>query len=103
MLNVFPREMEAIRQKENVMLDREKQFERSKQVTIAKNDDKHEETEIKEKNSTSKMTESAVQKVKMESKPQVVVDKKGLDVRVPVSDLGLSNLQGLVNIQFSYL
>ena len=80
MLNILPREMEAIRQKENVMQDREKQFERSKQVTIAKNDDKHEETEIKEKNSTSNMTQSAVQKVKMESKPQVVVDKKGLDI-----------------------
>ena len=39
MLNILPREMEAIRQKENVMLDREKQFERSKQVTIVKNDD----------------------------------------------------------------
>ena len=46
------------------------------------------------------MTESAVQKFKMESKPHVVVDKKGLDVHIPVSDLGLSNLQGLVNINF---
>ena len=77
-----------------------KQFERSKQVTIAKNDDKRDETEIKEKNSTSNMTESAMQKVKIESKPQVIVDKKGVDVHIPVSDLGLSNLQGLVNIHF---
>ena len=42
-----------------------------------------------------------ISETKMESKQQVVVDQKGLDVHVPVNTLqGLSNLQGLVNIHF---
>ena len=43
---------------------------------------------------------SGAKSFKTDLKPEVVVDKKGLDVHVPVSELGLNNLQGLVNIHF---
>ena len=100
MLNVLPREMEAIRQKENVMLDREEQFEMADKLKNDNSVDKCEESEVKEKNTNADKKPAVMPKVKTESKPEVVVDKKGLDVHVPVSELGLNNLQGLVNIHF---
>ena len=119
MLNVLLREMQEIRDRENVMLDREEQFEMAKKKSpsssisskpksnendsrVDKSDQKHVISEKKMEVVVDKSDQKhVVSETKMESKQQVVIDQKGLDVHVPVNTLqGLSNLQGLVNIHF---
>ena len=82
------------------MLDREEQFEMADKLKNDNSVDKCEESEVKEKNTNADKKPAVMPKVKTESKPEVVVDKKGLDIHVPVSELGLNNLRGLVNIYF---
>ena len=118
MLNVLPAQMQAICEKEGVMMEVEEWSEKRKKTEMAPNSlsasvskgtnmEKQKEVKIDRIDLTRDGDLDTDKKhivAQIESKPQINVDpSKGVDLHVPVSDVGnLAKLQGLVNIHFHF-